>query len=154
MLTKREDCIVMQSLTQLPDNSKNFEINVEEGDTTRQRWAGKFECKCVLNLRERAAADILQRKMTEGLGEGLSQETLVYALMIAQLEVRLTSAPDWWLASERGRDLQDLNVIYEIYTKCMEAEKEWREEVWGDEEKEKFPIKSSEENEEDEKPAE
>ena len=140
--------MAISSMSQLPDNEKSFDIEIEEGDTTRQHWVGKFTTKCVLNLRERSAADLLQKRMNDGM-QTLEEETLIYHLIIAQLEARLTEAPEWWIATENGRELKDLNVLYEIYAKCMEAERDWREKVWGEKEEKEELTSTTEEDEQE-----
>jgi hypothetical protein len=134
-------------MTQLPDNEKTFEIEIEEGEVTRQRYQGKFTCKCILNVGERAAADVLQKRLNDNLTT-LEEETYMYHMILAQLEVRLTAGPDWFAAAQNGRALKDMNVLYELYTKCMEAERDWRLEVWGEPEEEEKKLKSTTEKEE------
>lgn len=141
---------MIQSMTSLPDNSKSFDLDVAEGDVTKQRFKGKFHCKCVLNLGERSAADVLNKKMNESL-DTLNDETYMTHMMIAQLDVRLTKAPEWWVATSGGRELLDLNVVLEVYKQAMEAEREWRIEVWGEPEDEKKLEVAEDEDEEEEK---
>ena len=129
----------MQSMTQLPDNDKIFDIDIEEGEVTRQNYKGKFQCKCVLNLREKSEADVLQKGFSQGL-TNLTEDTLVYHLIVAQLSARLTKAPDWWIAAGNGSDLEDLNVLYEVYQECLKAEREWKDQVWGAAEKKPEPV--------------
>lgn len=118
-------------LSDLPPNEKSFTIDVAEGDTTKRRSFGEFECVCVLNLGQRSAADVAEARMNAGLGAGLHEDTRVQHMVLAQLGARLTAAPEWWIATNGGTLLMDWNVAVEIYRQCIEAEKEWRLKVWG-----------------------
>ena len=146
----------MQSMTQLPDNEKTFDINIEEGEVTRQNYKGKFRCKCVLNIGERAEADVIQKRLSGGL-TNLTENTLMYHLIISQLRTRLLAAPEWWIAAGNGTELEDMNVLYEVYEQCLKAEKEWRTQVWSDandplepKEEKKLENTSEKDKEEDE----
>lgn len=117
---------------QLPANKKEFTIDVPEGDVTKQRFKGKFECSCVQTLGQKAESDLLQKKLNAGLEGALTEETKVFHLVVAQLSTRLTAAPQWWIDSDGGRNLLDTNVLYELYKQCVTAETDWRVKVWGE----------------------
>jgi hypothetical protein len=119
----------MKKIAQLPDNEKTFEISIEKGDNTGLTWKGKFRCRCVLNLRQKAEADVFEARLNSGLN--LPETTKWFHFAIAQLTARLDAAPEWWIEANNGQDLLDLNVILEVFKQCMAAEKEWREQVWG-----------------------
>ena len=123
----------MESLIQLPVNEKVFDLSVK-GETTTQMWTGKFKCVCVPNLKQRSEAAVLEKQLNRDLTT-LDTETLAYHRMIAQLTSRLIAAPDWWIASNNGQNLLDLNVPFEIWKLCMEAEKGWKDVVWKEEKK-------------------
>jgi len=134
----------MDSIIQLPINEKIFELSIK-GETTTQMWTGKFKCVCVPNLRQRSEAAVLEKQLNRDLTT-LDTETLAYHRMIAQLSSRLLAAPDWWLASNNGQNLLDLNLVFEVWKSCMEAEKSWKDIVWKNEKKEeKEELKSTSE---------
>lgn len=119
----------MKATMDLPENTKQFTVSVE-GETTGKRWEGKFETVCMPTLRQKASAKVMEAQLNQDL-INIDDSTRLYHSMIAQLAFRLQAAPDWWLASENGQNLQDLNVIFEVFSECAKAEREWREKVWG-----------------------
>jgi hypothetical protein len=123
----------MESLIQLPVNEEVFEFSLK-GETSLQLFNGKFKCVCVPNLRQRSEAAVLERQLNRDLAT-LDAETLAYHRMIAQLTSRLLAAPDWWISSNNGQNLLDLNVVFEVWKLCMKAEKNWKDIVWKDEKK-------------------
>jgi len=131
----------MESLISLPPNESTFEISVK-GETSTQMWTGKFKCVCVPTLRQRAEASILEKQLNKDLLT-VDQETLAYHRMIAQLSSRLIAAPDWWIAANNGQNLLDLNVVFEVWKLCVEAEKSWKDQVWKDEKKEEKKLEST-----------
>ena len=73
----------------------------------------------------------------------LDQDTSMYHRIVAQLTYRLKAAPDWWISAGNGQDLLDVNVVFEVFKYCAEAEREWREKVWGKEEKKEKKLEST-----------
>ena len=135
----------MESLIQLPVNEKVFELSVK-GETSLQLFKGKFKCVCIPNLQQRSEASVLEKQLNRDLAT-LDAETSAFHRMIAQLSVRLLAAPDWWIASSGGKTLLDLNVVFELWKSCMQAEKDWKDLVWKDEKKpeEKKELESTSE---------
>lgn len=122
-------------LSSLPVNEKSFEISVM-GDTTNQLYTGQFVSCCVPTLGMKADAAVMEARLNSDL-KTLDDGTVMFNRILAQLAYRIKAAPDWFLASANGRELLDLNVLFEIWSKCVEAEKEWREKVWGKSEEKK-----------------
>lgn len=119
----------MKATMNLPENTKRFKISVE-GEMTGKHWDGEFETVCMPTLRQKANAKVMEAQLNQDL-MNIDDSTRLYHSMVAQLATRLTAAPSWWLDSDNGQNLQDLNVIFEVFSKCAEAEREWREKVWG-----------------------
>lgn len=119
----------MEPTMSLPENKKSFEISVK-GDTSGQMWTGKFETVCVPNLRQRSQAAVMEKQLNGDL-KTLDEDTILYHRMISQLGVRIAAAPDWWIASSGGQDLIDVNIVWDVWKNCVQAENEWREKVWG-----------------------
>lgn len=119
----------MEVTMNLPENSKRFKISVR-GETSNKQWDGEFEAVCMPTLRQKADASVMEARLNGDL-ESIDGATRLYHQMVSQLSFRLIAAPDWWLNSNGGQDLQDLNVVFEVYKQCAEAEREWREKVWG-----------------------
>jgi len=131
----------------LPENEKTFRISVI-GETSKKNYEGTFVTVCVPTLRQTSQAGVIQTRLNDDLAN-IDQSLKMYHAMIAQCQVRLTKAPDWWIASDNGQNLLDLNVLYSIFEECMKAEKEWRDEVWGAEKEEKKVESTTESSEED-----
>ena len=134
----------MIPIMDLPPNEKSFDIEVK-GETSGQIWKGKFSTVCVPTCRQKADAFVLQTKLNQDLAT-LDLFIKAYHNMIAQLTVRLTSAPQWWISADNGQDLKDFNVIIVVYNECLKAENEWLTRVWGEPAKEEVKkIETSDE---------
>lgn len=139
----------LQSSSDLPPNEYTFTISLE-GDTTKQISKGQFTCRCVLNLAQRAEADLIEARLNQGLKE-IRPATQTLHFVLSQLYVRLAKAPAWWINSflpdegVPGKLLLDWNVVSAIFSECMKAEAEWRVAVWGPDEPPKPPIEESDE---------
>jgi len=138
----------LQPSNGLPPNEKTFSISVE-GDTTKMLSTGQFTCRCVLNLAQRSEADLVEARLNQGLKDVRpSTQTLHYVL--AQLYVRLAKAPNWWVSSflpdegVPGKLLMDWNVVSAIFKECMDAEADWRIQVWGPQKPPEGPAEASE----------
>jgi hypothetical protein len=121
----------IQDTEDLPPNEKEFSIDIEKGDTTGQRFKGKFKCVCVPNLKQKAEADLHRARLNGPLPGNLSEETRSYHLVISELNARLLRAPRWFNEAGFGAEIKDFNVLVNIFNECMEAERGWRLEVWG-----------------------
>lgn len=132
----------MQPTMNLPDNRKTFEISIK-GNVSGQMWAGKFECVCAPNLRQRSQASVFEKQLGGDL-KTLDEDMTLYHRLVSQLSVRILAAPDWWIASNNGQELLDINVLFEIWRQCAQAEGEWKTKVWGEPEK-KAEVESTDE---------
>jgi len=137
----------MMPTISLPENRKSFEISIK-GDTSGQILKGKFETVCVPSLGQRAQASVFETQMTGDL-KTLDSDTALFHRMMAQLSVRITAAPDWWIASNNGQELLDINVVFEVWKHCIAAETEWRKTVWGEEPEKEKEVKSTDEKSEE-----
>ncbi len=144
--------MAIQKLDQLPLNEETFEIDVEKGVVTGQRFTGKFKCICVMTLGQKAEAEIAEKRLNAGLTT-LSNETNLLHMVIGQLSQRLIAAPDWWINSEGGRKLMDNNVLVAIFQKCLEKERIWMESVWGAPEEPKKQLESTDKPDDSDKKA-
>lgn len=133
----------METTMNLPKNMKTFRIDVR-GETTGKQWVGEFVTVCMPTLRQKANAAVMESQLNTDL-QNLDSATMMYHQMISQLAYRLESAPDWWIDSNNGQDLHDFNVVYEVFKNCAEAEREWREKIWGKDE-EKDTIKRTDDS--------
>ena len=104
-------------------NEGYFDINLV-GDVTGEKWLGKFKCKLRLSHRDTLSKDNLRRQL---LGENpalATERASSLAFIASELSVRLTDAPPWWRGSDNGLELEDDNIMAEIYANCVRLEKE------------------------------
>ncbi len=109
-------------------NSETFVINVV-GDTTGETQTGKFIAKKRLSFNDQMRRDNHRRQM---LGEAPGEPTPranSMATIFSELLVRLTEAPSWWVDADEGRELEDENVIVEVYDRALKVEADAKEEV-------------------------
>jgi hypothetical protein len=58
-----------------------------------------------------------------------SERAIEAAVMVSELEVRLIEWPEWWPTVGRGLDLEDDNILSEIWAKALKVEKDAAEAV-------------------------
>ena len=51
------------------------------------------------------------------------------SISLATIRARTVSSPAWWKNTGEGASIKDENVIFAIYDKCLEMEKEWQKEL-------------------------
>ena len=114
-------------MSQLPKRERTFQFESVGNDTGR-KYEGKFTVKTILKIREKHQLElektILQadtKSPTAGL-RGISN-------VLAELRVRVVDGPEWWKQSEGGADLDDENVLLDLYDKTLEQEAEWRKDL-------------------------
>lgn len=110
----------------------SFAITVSlVGETSGKPFNGKFMVKTVLSRRERFLADERRRYIIGSNFQSALPALHEEAFKLGQLFVRLTEGPDWWKNSDSGLELEDGNVIDELYRlaeeKVAEKEKELKE---------------------------
>jgi hypothetical protein len=104
----------------------------------------------VPSIRQKADICVLETRLNQDL---MSLDPLIkaYHNTVAQCKYRIIAAPKWWIESDDGQDLLDLNVITEVWKQCRQAEREWLEKVWGPAEQ---PVALTKEVTDAEKPKE
>lgn len=85
------------------------------GTVTGKSYTGKFSIKTVLNRRENFLADERRRFILGGNPNSAPPALQGEAYMLGQLFVRIVEAPDWWKQSDAGLDIEDDNLIGELY---------------------------------------
>jgi hypothetical protein len=110
-------------------NTATFVVDNLIGDTTGQTWVGKFTAKKRLNFNDQLRLDNFRRQM---LGPAEGEPTVRAASMahiFSNLLVRLTEAPSWWVDADEGRELEDENLILDVYEKALKVESDARAET-------------------------
>jgi hypothetical protein len=122
----------------LPKNEATFSLEVE-GDVTKKRYEGKFTVKCVLENWETMEVGLRADRYNAGSAT-LANQFKLFNRALAEAEVRVMfdkernkpMAPSWWIDSDAGRSLLDQNVVFEVYAKCIEATKSWKDSLEGE----------------------
>jgi hypothetical protein len=119
----------------LPPNEASFEFECV-GDKTGKKYDGTFTVKCVLANEETIDAALRAERYNGGVAT-LAAYYKLFNRALAEAEVRVRydkekkrqMAPSWWIDSDAGRTLLDQNVVFDVYSKCIEAEKNWNDSV-------------------------
>ncbi len=107
-------------------NQESFVINVI-GETTGETWTGKFSAKKRLSFNDQMRLDNFRRQMLgEAPGEP-TQRAASMALIFSNLLVRLAEAPSWWVDADEGRNLEDENLVVQVYEKALKVETDARD---------------------------
>jgi len=122
------------SIKALPAQEHTFQLKLE-GNDTRQKFEGSFTYKRP-NIRISTEIDKTTAILNGGI-LGLDEDTQFFHKMLATLKHTVIKYPEWWEQSDFGYELQDTNVVIELYKETQKFEKEWREKVWSEEVEEK-----------------
>jgi hypothetical protein len=110
------------------ETTVTFSINVI-GEESGNPFTGTFKVKTLLSRREHFAADERRRMIVGANPTTILPKLDTDAFMIAQLSVRVVEAPSWWKQSDSGLDLDDSNVIAEVFSLAIKAEVERKESI-------------------------
>ena len=114
-------------MKKIPDIQATIQLD-SIGEKTQSRWVGTFVIKRQLSHADRFALT----RMYNGLlpsGMEVQEELKIRAATIAELYVRVVSAPEWWEGCGKGQLLIDSDPLYDLITKCNEAEIAWCKEL-------------------------
>lgn len=112
----------------LPSNEHTFTVSIL-GERTRQKYDGSFTVKCVLTNRELIEVGLRTDAYNNGSKSIATSGIGIMNRAIAHMEIATIKSPSWWRDSDGGRELLDLNVLYEVYNKALEAEKVYDERI-------------------------
>lgn len=102
-------------------NEEMFSVHII-GDTTEKAYPGDFTVKRRLSHRDQLTKDNRRRELLGGAPGMATERALSTAMILSELYVRITKAPVWWTEAGNGLDLEDDNVIGEIYDRAMKVE--------------------------------
>lgn len=111
----------------LPKNQKSFQLDYT-GEITGKRYEGTFTVKCVLNMAEKRKLEIERSGLSADLTNPTGNLNAI-ALVVSNLRVRVTDAPDWFKQSIMSLDILDEDVLFEVYSKALDKSEEWLSEV-------------------------
>jgi hypothetical protein len=112
---------------ELPKNEEQIEIDII-GDTTFKKYQGQFTIRCVLSAGQRHSME-LEKSRLMGMSPQPTDALVGLAEVLGTLRAKVVEAPEWWKQSLGGSQLNDENVLMELYNKIGEAEIEWRNKV-------------------------
>jgi len=107
----------------LPNRTSNFFID-SVGEITTQAYKGDFTVKTILTIGEKIELETEKTKLSSDL-VNVSPELKTVSTILAELKVRVIESPNWWKESNNGKDLLDDNVIFDIYSKVIDAVNDW-----------------------------
>lgn len=119
-----DPCIANRAhnLANMDDNKEQFEISLI-GNVTGEKWVGKFAAKRRLSHKDFLKTDLVYREL---IGTASPDKAALgvrnVAGVFSQLTVRLVDAPKWWTELDGGLDMEDDNVIAEVYRLTMKVE--------------------------------
>lgn len=128
----------------LPKNESIVKLSII-GDSTQKLYDGAFTIKCILNNYESVQVALRTDRYNEG-SESVGTQTRLFNRAIAELELRIIDSPDWWKSSDSGRLLFDQNVVFELFTSSLEAQKEWKDGLNKAAEESESNVKNSKKN--------
>lgn len=108
-------------------NESVFNISIV-GETTKEKWLGKFRAKTVLSHRDYIKKDQERRRLLGSMGGEPDDRCRNISLIVSELSVRLVEVPKWWVETDGGLDLLDDNVLANVFNEAMRVEKEAYEE--------------------------
>jgi len=111
----------------LPKNESSFDF-LHVGELTGNKYDGQFTVKCVLSLGDKRLLEIEKSRLTADLMNPTGNLSALGSV-VANLRVRVTDAPDWFNQKIMNLDILDEEVLFELYSKCLEKSEEWRDKV-------------------------
>lgn len=140
----------MSKPKELPPMIGEFQV-VVEGDITKRRFVGDFKCK-IPTMKDQCLIKKQRAQLNGDMVNFLDAKTLKIHHMVSYLKYTLVDPiPRFWLDSDGGYELMDMNVVEEIYAQVLNFENEWLKEVWGEEAFKKSTEEFLKEEKDDEK---
>lgn len=122
------------SIKTLPSMTHVFTINTK-GKSSSLPFEGTFTYKRP-NIRIQSEIAKTAAILNGGI-PGLDEDIVFLHSVLATLKHTLSNCPEWWTKADFGFELEDTNVILEIYKATRDFENEWTNKVWGNQEEEK-----------------
>jgi hypothetical protein len=99
----------------------DFEFTSDLG----RKYDGRFTVRCLLNMKQK---HLLELEKTRLLGSytNPTDELAGIAVILANLRNRIIDGPPWWVQSDGGYEISDIDTLTALYNKVLTAETEWR----------------------------
>ena len=127
------------TLQPLPNEAK-FSISLV-GDVTGTTWSGAFKMKLRLSHREQLKRDEYRRSLLGADPDHASPRALSTAECFSEITAHLVEMPKWWILLDNGMDLEDDNVVAEIYNNVIKELVNYRKLVSDRSDKGKVDLK-------------
>lgn len=124
-------------------NSEKFSIDLT-GDVTGKPWKGVFETKLRLSHRDQLKQDELRRELLGKNAEFATPRALNQAEIFSTMLIHLTKTPEWWTMNGNGLDLEDDNVVGEVYGSIVKLKAEAEKKLKGEAETAKTELAKAE----------
>jgi hypothetical protein len=111
----------------LPKNEKTFLFS-KEGEVTGQKYEGQFTVKCALSLGDKRLIEIEKSRLSVDLMNPTGNLDAISRIM-ANLRVRVLNGPEWFNQQINTMTILDEEIVFEVYSKCLEASEEWMKEL-------------------------
>lgn len=111
----------------LPKNEKSFFFS-KEGEVTMHKYEGQFSVKCVLTAADKRLLEIEQSRLTTDL-KNPTGNLVALSRVVANLRVRVLKGPDWFNQMIDDLETLDDNILFDIWSECLNASKEWHDEL-------------------------
>lgn len=121
-------------LKDLPSRVGQIDIDIV-GSKSKYPWKGTFSCK-VPSIKDYILADQKRAALNGGIPDDELDDTVAKTTaMLSYLSVVIQDFPNWWKEDlQMGTECMDVNLIVDLHDKVKKFEKNWKEQVWGNEE--------------------
>jgi hypothetical protein len=107
----------------LPDTTSVFDF--EHTTDLGKKYDGQFTVRCTLNMGQKHALELEKTRLL-GNYANPTEELAGIAIVLANLRVKITDGPPWWMQSNGGYNIEDEDALVALYNKVQNAETEWR----------------------------
>jgi hypothetical protein len=121
---------------------EKFSIN-KLGSETQERYIGEFTVRLKLSQRLKMLRSRLIRESLGEFAQYATQDDRLRAVALAECEVSITKAPDWWKQADNGREMEDDNIVDEVWAGVARAQGRLKEEEAKKAEEDAKVIKES-----------
>jgi len=114
----------------LPPMETELSLEVT-GILTKTVYRGTFRYR-IPNISRNSQIAIMESRLNSGVELDPTTKLLHYMLAYLRYTIDEQEASKWWISSNFGADLYDVNVVTELYQKCFNFEREWNTKVHGE----------------------
>lgn len=107
-------------LEQIMSNTEKFTVDCV-GEVSGKTWKGLFTTKLRLSHRDQLRQDEIRRSLLGKDAENASPRAKDAAEAFSFIQASLVEAPSWWASNANGLDLEDDNVVAEVYGEIIKA---------------------------------